>query len=185
MKNNRGRERTIYDESLFKIFLWSGFPMFMILLIACVVVSGIVFIYRRSDPEGIKIIIFCFAALIPFSYGIPFISLLKVWKQQHRIGIFWKDRTDYHLPEWEREWYLTYDRGGFILEHRNYIKQIIGCREKTEIAEHARGKVYHIIFEDIDGKKHTLKFSYEPWAWEFQKWFEKQAYEKENTELQE
>ena len=60
MNNNRGGERTIYDESLFRIFLWSGFPIFMILLFACVAISGIVFIYRHSDPEGVKIIIFCF-----------------------------------------------------------------------------------------------------------------------------
>lgn len=52
MNNNRGGERTIYDESLFRIFLWSGFPIFMILLFACVAISGIVFIYRHSDPEG-------------------------------------------------------------------------------------------------------------------------------------
>ena len=64
------------------------------------------------------------------------------------------------------------------LEHRSYIKRIIGCREETERADHARGKVYYITFEDIDGKKHTLKFSYESWALEFQKWFEKQTYEK-------
>ena len=57
MNNNRGGERTIYDESLFRIFLWSGFPIFMILLFACVAISGIVFIYRHSDPEGVKIII--------------------------------------------------------------------------------------------------------------------------------
>ena len=41
MNNNRGGERTIYDESLFRIFLWSGFPIFMILLFACVAISGI------------------------------------------------------------------------------------------------------------------------------------------------
>ena len=183
MNNNRGGERTIYDESLFRIFLWSGFPIFMILLFACVAISGIVFIYRHSDPEGVKIIIFCFAVLIPVSYGSPFVSLFKAWKQQHKIGIFWKERTDHHLPEWKRDWYLTCDRGGFILEHRSYIKRIIGCREETERADHARGKVYYITFEDIDGKKHTLKFSYESWALEFQKWFEKQTYEKENVEL--
>ena len=149
MNNNRGGERTIYDESLFRIFLWSGFPIFMILLFACVAISGIVFIYRHSDPEGVKIIIFCFAVLIPVSYGSPFVSLFKAWKQQHKIGIFWKERTDHHLPEWKRDWYLICDR----------------------------------TFEDIDGKKHTLKFSYESWALEFQKWFEKQTYEKENVEL--
>lgn len=85
MNNNRGGERTIYDESLFRIFLWSGFPIFMILLFACVAISGIVFIYRHSDPEGVKIIIFCFAVLIPVSYGSPFVSLFKAWKQQHKI----------------------------------------------------------------------------------------------------
>lgn len=90
MNNNRGGERTIYDESLFRIFLWSGFPIFMILLFACVAISGIVFIYRHSDPEGVKIIIFCFAVLIPVSYGSPFVSLFKAWKQQHKIGIFGK-----------------------------------------------------------------------------------------------
>ena len=107
MNNNRGGERTIYDESLFRIFLWSGFPIFMILLFACVAISGIVFIYRHSDPEGVKIIIFCFAVLIPVSYGSPFVSLFKAWKQQHKIGIFWKERTDHHLPEWKRDWYLS------------------------------------------------------------------------------
>ena len=135
MNNNRGGERTIYDESLFRIFLWSGFPIFMILLFACVAISGIVFIYRHSDPEGVKIIIFCFAVLIPVSYGSPFVSLFKAWKQQHKIGIFWKERTDHHLPEWKRDWYLICDRGGFILEHRSYIKRIIGCREETERAD--------------------------------------------------
>ena len=95
-----------------------------------------------------------------------------------RLGFFGN-----HLPEWKRDWYLICDRGGFILEHRSYIKRIIGCREETERADHARGKVYYITFEDIDGKKHTLKFSYESWALEFQKWFEKQTYEKENVEL--
>ena len=122
MNNNRGGERTIYDESLFRIFLWSGFPIFMILLFACVAISGIVFIYRHSDPEGVKIIIFCFAVLIPVSYGSPFVSLFKAWKQQHKIGIFWKERTDHHLPEWKRDWYLICDRGGFILEHRSYTR---------------------------------------------------------------
>lgn len=41
MNNNRGGERTIYDESLFRIFLWSGFPIFMILLFACVAIAGL------------------------------------------------------------------------------------------------------------------------------------------------
>ena len=99
-----------------------------------------------------------------------------------RLGFFGK-RGQIIIFQNGKDWYLICDRGGFILEHRSYIKRIIGCREETERADHARGKVYYITFEDIDGKKHTLKFSYESWALEFQKWFEKQTYEKENVEL--
>ena len=90
MNNNRGGERTIYDESLFRIFLWSGFPIFMILLFACVAISGIVFIYRHSDPEGVKIIIFCFAVLIPVSYGSPFVVYLRRGNNNIRLGFFGK-----------------------------------------------------------------------------------------------
>ena len=90
MNNNRGGERTIYDESLFRIFLWSGFPIFMILLFACVAISGIVFIYRHSDPEGVKIIIFCFAVLIPVSYGSPLLVYLRLGNNNIRLGFFGK-----------------------------------------------------------------------------------------------
>ncbi len=177
-KSSEEREKTIYDASMASIFLWSGFSVFIIMLIACVLIGAVVFFYRRSDSEGVKIILFCLALVVPCSYGIPFISLLKAWKQERRIGIYWKDRTDHDRPEWERDWYLNYDRGGFILCHRAYIRHIIGCREETEIGEHARGKVYYVLYEDIDGKKRTLKFSCKSWADRFQHWFEKQAYEK-------
>lgn len=126
-----------------------------------------------------KNILFCLALVIPGSYGIPFISLLKVWKQERRLGIYWKDRTDYDRPEWERDWYLTCDRGGFILYHRNFIRRIVGRQVETEIAEHARGKVYYVMYEDIDGKTHKLKFSSDSLASEFQYWFKKQVDENE------
>ena len=177
MKSKESRERTVYDASLSGIFFWSGLTVFIILLLACAVIGVTVFFSRRSDPEGIKIVLFCFALVVPCSYGIPFISLLKVWKQERRLGICWKDRTDHDLPKWERDWFLDYDRGGFILCHRDYIIRITVYREEMEIAENARGKVHYVLYEDIDGKKHKLKFSCESFAREFQKWFEKQPYE--------
>lgn len=64
----------------------------------------------------------------------------------------------------------------------DYIKRITGYREEMEIAENARGKVHYVLYEDIDGKKHKLKFSCESLAREFQKWFEKQAYEEKNDD---
>lgn len=176
MKGNKNKEKTIYDRSLSGIFFWSGITVFVIMLIACMFIGGLVFFYRRSDPEGIKIILFCLALTLPCSYGIPLISLFKVWKQERRLGIYWKDRTDCNRPEWERDWYLDCDRAGFILCHRAYIRHVIGSRVDTEIAEHARGEVHCVLYEDIDGKIHTLKFSDDSLARKFQRWFEKQAY---------
>ena len=66
MNNNRGGERTIYDESLFRIFLWSGFPIFMILLFACVAISGIVLSFQK-----IPILCCCFHALNKLTNGLP------------------------------------------------------------------------------------------------------------------
>ena len=178
MKSNNNKEKTIYDYSLFGIFFWSGITVFVIMLIAGIFIGGFAFFYRHSDSDDIKIILFWLALTLPFSYGLPFISLIKVWKQEHRLGIYWKDRTDYNRPEWERDWYLECDRAGFILCHRDYIERVIGSRVETEIAEHARGEVYHVVYEDIDGKMHTLKFSDDSLAQKFQRWFEKQEYTK-------
>ncbi len=176
MKSGRNKEKTIYDFSLTGIFFWSGITVFVILLIACIAIGAFVLYYRHSDSEGIKIILFCFAMVVPCSYGIPLISLVKVWKQERRLGISWKERTDYDRSEWERDWYLDCDRGGFILCHRAYIKRIIGSRVETENGEYARGKVYSVLYEDIDGKRHKLKFSCYTWAQRFRMWFEKKAY---------
>ncbi|WP_390571970.1 hypothetical protein [Blautia caecimuris] len=33
-----------------------------------------------------------------------------------------------------------------------------------------------MLYEDIDGKKHKLKFSCDTWAQRFRMWFEKKAY---------
>ena len=104
MQSSGKREKTIYDDSLTRIFLWSGFTMFIILLIVCIIIGATVLFYRRFDSEGIKIILFCLALVIPGSYGIPLFSLFKAWRQERRLGIYWKDRTDYDRPEWERDW---------------------------------------------------------------------------------
>lgn len=64
MTGSEKREKTLYDASLARIFFWSGFTMFIILLMACITISFIVLVYRRSDLEGIKIILFCFALVV-------------------------------------------------------------------------------------------------------------------------
>ena len=101
MENTKKREKTIYDDSLSGIFFHSGLMLFVMLMIACAAIGAVVFFTRRSDyKEGIKLIFFCLLMVIPCSYLLPLASLIKVWKQERSLGIYWKNRTDQELPEW-------------------------------------------------------------------------------------
>lgn len=183
MKQKANRTRTIYDDSLPRIFLWSGFTVFVILLIACVIIGAVIFFSHYNLDEGRKIILACLALAVPGSYGLPLISLIKVWNQERALGIYWKDRTDQERPEWERDWYLSYERGGFILIHRAYIQCITGSKEELEdTGSYAKGSVYHTAYEDINGTRHLLNFSSESGSEEFQKWYKKQPFNKENRD---
>lgn len=82
MKQKAKRIRTIYDDSLPRIFLWSGFTVFVILLIACVIIGAVIFFSHYNLDEGRKIILACLALAVPGSYGLPLISLIKVWNQE-------------------------------------------------------------------------------------------------------
>ena len=140
------------------------------------------FFTRRSDyKEGIKLIFFCLLMVIPCSYLLPLASLIKVWKQERSLGIYWKNRTDQELPEWERDWYLTCDRAGFILVHRAYIRHMKGSKAEIEdTGSYNRGKAYCAVFEDMNGKIRSLKFSSESVEKEFQQWYKKEPYDRGN-----
>lgn len=85
-----------------------------------------------------------------------------------------ENRTDQELPEWERDWYLTCDRAGFILVHRAYIRHMKGSKAEIEdTGSYNRGKAYCAVFEDMNGKIRSLKFSSESVEKEFQQWYKK------------
>lgn len=182
MENTKKREKTIYDYSLSGIFFHSGLMLFVMLMIACAAIGAVVFFTRRSDyKEGIKLIFFCLLMVIPCSYLLPLASLIKVWKQERSLGIYWKNRTDQELPEWERDWYLTCDRAGFILVHRAYIRHMKGSKAEIEdTGSYNRGKAYCAVFEDMNGKIRSLKFSSESVEKEFQQWYKKEPYDRGN-----
>lgn len=173
MGNRKKKVKTAYDDSLPRIFVRSGFDMLVIMLMTCVLLGLIAFFCDRLDSDGIQLMLFCLAMVLPFSYGLPVLSLFSVWRQERILGIYWKDRSDNDRPEWERDWYLSYDRGGFILCHRAYIKRIIGSQEKVEIGSFDSGTVQCLRFEDISGKKHTVKFSSSDGEQNFRRWYEK------------
>ncbi|MBS6160258.1 MAG: hypothetical protein KIC52_03250 [Firmicutes bacterium] len=182
MENTKKREKTIYDDSLSGIFFRSGLMMLVMLLIACVAIGAVVLFTGGSDSrEGIKLIFFCLLMVVPCSYVLPLVSLIKVWKQERSLGVYWKNRTDQELPEWERDWYLTCDRAGFILVHRAYIRHMKSSKVEIEdTGSYNRGKAYCAVFEDMNGKLRSLKFSSESVEKEFQQWYKKQPYGREN-----
>lgn len=173
MGNRKVKQKSAYNDSLVRIFFWSGFDLFVIALITCIALALIAYFSNYLDADGIKLILWCFLMAAPVSYALPTISLLKVWRQERILGIYWKDRTDHDQPVQERDWYLAYDRGGFILCHRAYIQHILKAWVLEQTSDRGREKVHCVRFEDVYGKKHTLKFSSVQEQKRFQQWYKK------------
>lgn len=182
MGTRKKKQKSAYDASLSKIFFWSGVDVFVSLLIVCAAIGAIMFFYRRSDPEAGNIMLFCLAMVVLCAYGLPLLSLFRVFRQERILGISWKDRTDCNRPAWERDWYLTYNRGGFLLCHRAYIQRILNMRVIEQTTDLGREKVHCVIFEDIRGKKHTVKFSSASAAGEFRQWYAKREFSQNDDE---
>lgn len=176
MGNRKKKAKTNYDDSLAGIFFKAGITVFVVLLIGCIVLFFFMLYRRNVYPDGMKLVRFCFMFAVICSYGPAVLSLFKVWRQERMLGIYWKDRNDHDRPVWERDWYLDYDRGGFLLCHRAYINRILGAKEETEYGDHgARGKVFCVIVEDISGKQHTLRFSSPSLKRNFLQWYQKRS----------
>lgn len=174
MASRKKKTKTAYNTSLAGIFIWSGLDVFVFLFLFYLVLGLVAFFSNRLNQDGLQLMLLFFAVVVLCSYGLPVLSLFKVWRQEHILGIYWKNRTDCDKPQYERDWYLRYDRGGFILCHRAYIRRILGNREQTENGKLERRKVYQVLFEDIKGKKHTLNFSDADARQDFRRWYKKQ-----------
>lgn len=161
----------MYDSSLSTIFFRAGFDTFLILVIACVVLGLIAFFFDWVDSDGFQLVLGCFLMAVPISCVLPLISLLKTRQQEHILGIYWKDRTDFKRSAPERDWFCSYNLGGFVLLHRNYIQRILGSRVVEQTSDLGREKVYHVMYEDIRGKRHTIKFSSANEQKKFQQWY--------------
>ncbi len=153
------RRRTAYDDSLFRIFLWSGFDVLICLLSACGLIALIAHFSHRMTKDIQNLIIWCFVLTLPLSYFMPLVSLLKARKQERILGIFWKDRTDSHRPVCDRDWFLSFDLGGFLLCHRSYIQEILGFREVEQTTSNGRSTTYYVVCRNIQGKTCKFKFS--------------------------
>lgn len=173
MKKQKRKAQKHYHKSLFRIFIWAGFDLFICMLILCAITGLLLMLYHRLDADGIKLLIFCFVLSITFSYFLPLCSLLQVWRQERLLGIRWDDRTD--CDRSEQDWYLAYNRGGFLLYHRDYIQCLLNSQVVEQPTDLGRETVYCIRFEDISGKKHTIKFSSLQDLNQFSQWYKKET----------
>ncbi len=156
MKKTR---KTPYDAPLSKIFVDAGLDVAVILLISCVAVYLLMLYIGYDALQRGRLMIFCVIGSILCAYLPASISLFRTRKQERILGIRWKDRTDNRRPMQERDWYLSFDRGGFILYHRAYIKRILGSFEETITTDLGHENVRCVRFEDITGKLHVIRFS--------------------------
>jgi len=174
IKSNCTRVRDFYEDSLGKIFWKSSVPM-LILGFVCMAIIFIVLLFARRWEDMMEILAF-FALLMLFIVFIPpILSLLRTLEQEAALGIKYKNRADFNKDKNERDWYVDFVRGGFVLYHRNFIKRIIRSVRDEEIAyangNRVRSNVYILSFEDMNGKKRKIKFSTKSEEQAFRAWY--------------
>ncbi len=177
---SKKKKNNIYNYPLYKIFIWSGLDVFIALLIVCAVIALLVGLYGRLNEDKMELMLFSFAMVILFSYTPAMLSLIKLWRQEHILKIYWKDREDFNSRAEDRDWYLSCNRGGFLLYHRQYIKRILSSSVVEQTSDLGRERVHCIKFEDICSKEHTVKFSSLNDEKRFLRWYKKMPYSKNN-----
>lgn len=175
-KTNSAFVNDFYNYSLGKIFWKSSVMMLICMAVATVLISIVLLFSGRTDYEDmIKLLAFWVLLALVLSFTAPILSLLRTFEQEAIIGIKYKDRTDFQKDKNERDWYIDFVRGGFILYHRNFVKKILRTLKEEEIAygneNIERTKIYVLFFEDVHGKKRKITFSSTSEEQAFRKWY--------------
>jgi hypothetical protein len=174
IKLNRADARDFYEYSLGRIFWQSSVPM-LILGFVCMAIIFIVMLFARRWEDMGKILVFFALLMLCVVFIPPILSLLRALEQEAALGIKYKNRADFKKDKNERDWYVDFVRGGFVLYHRNFIKRIIRSVRDKEIAyvngNSVRSNVYILSFEDINRKKRKIKFSAKSEEQAFRAWY--------------
>ena len=183
MGNKNYKKTSLYDDSLGKLFWKSGMIGLIILAFAELIIL-FVCIYSGYDKQDTPVLLLLMWAFgMVFLYLRTILSLLQVLRQQATIGIRWRDRADFDKPEYERDWYVMFDGGGFLLYHRNYIQKILRTLKEYQRSgdNHTREQWYTLFFEDITGKQRKIKFSSTALERDFRKWYKRENKHKAHT----
>lgn len=157
---------------------------------ALAVVMGIIFFiafigclfWRRDDLVGSAKLLFSFYSLMMigltiFIGGGSYVHLRKV---ERAVGKRYKDRTDFALPEHQREWFTEYSvSAGFQVFHRNYFREItyIGCEREPGDRGSGSQTYYKIFFIDCNGKKGSFRLNHDKKElYRFAKWYGREGY---------
>ncbi len=169
------RKMELYEYSLWQLFWKSGLTGFMIFAFAEIIILFVCLYNGYNSKDIVFLLKFMNVFALVVFYARPLFCLFQVIKQQSVTGIYWKNRNDFHREEDQREWFVRFDGGGFILYHKSYIGKILRTI-KEDVMDgdgYARGTCYILNFEDITGKQRKIKFCDRIYEVEFRKWFGK------------
>lgn len=153
--------------------------IFFIAFIGC-------FFWRRDDLVGSAKLLFSFYSLMMtglavFIGGGAYVHLRKV---ERAVGKRYKDRTDFELPEHQREWFTEYSvSAGFQVFHRNYFREItyIGCEREPSDRGSGSQTYYKVFFIDCNGKKGSFRLNHDKKElYRFAKWYGMEKYQWKN-----
>lgn len=164
--------------------IWRSLGALAVLLgILFTVILIVYFFWRKNDFAKIATLLFFLYAviMIGLTVYISGSSYIRLRKVEHAVGKRYKDRSDFALPEYQREWFLEYAIGaGFQVFHHDYFREIIDvCSERVR-GDHGSGSqtYYKILFINCNGKKDSFRLNHtKKELYRFAKWYGIERYQ--------
>jgi len=165
-----------YNQSLFKWFIKTGAPLFIVLLIIIVLMLCIFPFFPDSTVEytvgellGLFTGLLTSAALI--SYAYPLIGIAKLKKQELIIHKRYKNRMQNGLEQAKKEWFVCATGARLIIYHRDYIESIVKETQENRRNESSSVTVYLTYIKTCMGNQEKITFLSGNDATEFRNWF--------------
>lgn len=163
--------------------IWYNLGALAVLMgILFLIIFGCCCFWRKEDLIGCGKMLFLFYSLIMivltvFEAGSSYVHLQKV---ERTVGKRYKDRTDFALPEHQREWFTEYSvSAGFQVFHRDYFREITDVGYEKVRGDRGSGSqtYYKVFFIDCNGKKGSFRLSHDKKELcRFARWYGKEGY---------
>jgi len=166
----------LYSLSIFRWFIRTGAPLFILLVIIIVLIFCIFPFLSDSDvmytaEELLKLFIGLIVCAALLSYAYPLIGIVKLKKQELIIHKCYKDRMRNGLKQAKKEWFVCSSRARLIVYHRDYIESIVNETKEDRHNESASVTVYLTYIKNCKGNQEKITFLSRNDATDFRRWF--------------